>query len=246
MSTNALLTLHDMQPSGHNAITTVTFYRHWDGYMGKATAQTFYNLFANPAEAKGGFLETFIANNAKDVELHDFAPYTVDDCMNQYHYHLDCKTFQLVVWNCEWNEEPKIVFSGCVTDFINQYSESTKAVLSYAEWNKNAKEVYTPDMMIRRMASDFKTLDRCYKQGSSNANNPSCLKRINRYICMLGDMNLSPEIADYRENSLKLVMSYEEIINAVDASHAIQQVKDEENTTHVMIGEKPVSITLLD
>ena len=247
MSTNALVTLHNLSDSAHNAITTVSFYRHCDGYIGKETANMFYNMFANCALAKGGELECFLANNAKHVELNDVLNYTTDDCNFEYHYHLDCKTFQLIVNHCEWygDSVQDQVFNGCVVDYINEHSGDTKAVLSIADYSQTHKAVFTIDSMIRDMAKDFDLLERCCKN-ASNPNNACAIKRLNRYYIFLGDMNLSKEVYAYREQSLQLLMSYENVIHTGLDIQRLAAVREELNTTHIMLGDQPVALTILD
>ena len=255
MSTNALVTLHDLTDSGKNSFKTVTFYRHCDGYLGQPTASMFLNMFDNEAQAKGAELECFLANNAKDVDLSGFEEYSPVECCSTFHYHLDCKNLKLIVNNSEYNYTNDTtteteVFNGCVTEYINQYLNANVCVLSLAAhcfgYSGTDKEVFTVSNMVRRMAKRFEMLDRLHKQGSSNPNNTNAVREINRYICFMGDMNLSKEYSEYRESSLKLILSYEELIFHADKLKGIQAAKDEANTTHVMMGDKPVSITILD
>ena len=253
MSTNALITLHGLTDSGKNSFKTVTFYRHCDGYCDQYTADMFYQMFANPIEAKGGELECFLANNAKDVELSSFEKYLPSDCSSEYHYHLDCQSFQLIVNHCEWYGEnvQTQVFKGCVTEYINQYLNADVCVLSIASHcfgysGGTAKEVFTIDSIIKTMSKSFKDLERMHKQGSSNPNNTNAVRTINRLHCFLGDMNLSKEQAEYRDSSLELVTSYEGLMFSVDNQKAIQAAKDKLNTTHVMLGDQPVALTILD
>ena len=170
MSTNAYITFHNLPSHLITGITTATFRRHCDGYLGHLTANMFYNLFDNPQSAKG-IIEAMICADPSQVEFYGLEKVSEVVCNGEYHYHLDFKTFELVVLNHEWWDETaevKTVFTGRIDEYINQYSGEVKAVVSKHESNANLLDVFTRENMFNQMLSDLEKLKPLVKSNPAN------------------------------------------------------------------------------
>lgn len=246
MSTSALITLHGLN-KGHNgksAMHTVTLYRHCDGDMNRTFAAFLYAAMDNPFKAKGGLFDAFMCADPSQVEYYDQLSYTVDDCCSDYHYHLDAETLQLVVNHTPFNKEPNQVFSGGIDEFINTYSCETKAMISYDQYAHQQKTCLTRDGIIRTVNKCFADIQRLNQP--LNPNHKNWCKTVDRMLIILDDMTCTPELREWRKSSMDLSMGYCELTRIKENQQAIQATKDELNTTYVMIGDKPVSITTLD
>ena len=212
MSTNAYITLHNINDSKLMG-STVTFYRHSDGYVGEYMADMFYQLFDNKLGAKG-VLESMICSAPSQVELDSFEPISNMVCNAEFHYHLDLVTMNLEVLNHEYwdeNKEVETVFSGSVDQFINQYSGENKAVVSFAEHNKNVLTVFTKESMFRAMFKAADVLKQTIKN-PSNPNNRIYTKRLDRFDVFLSDFNLTPPEAETRDTFQRLNLEYQALL----------------------------------
>ncbi len=246
MSTNALITLYGLN-KGHNgksSMSTVTLYRHCDGDMDRTMAAFLYAAMDNPLNAKGGYFDAFMCADPSQVEYYDQLGYTVDDCCSDYHYHVDAETLQLIVNHCPFDEEPRQVFAGGIDEFINTYSGENKAVISYDQYAPTQKACLTRDGIIRTVNKCFAHIQRLNQP--LNVNHKSWCKTVDRMLIILDDMTCTTELREWRKSSMDLSMGYCELTRLKEEAQARQAARDELNTTRVMIGDQPVSVTILD
>ena len=244
MSTNAFITLHDLSVlNGKTNLTTATFYRHWDGDMDQTMANFFYEAFVNPLKAKGGYFDAFMCADPSEVEFFDMVQYDVTDCCSEYHYHLDCRTLELVVLHEDvYHDVAKHeCFRGTVSEFINQYSGENKTVITRSEYNQVTDEVFTREGMIEQITKCFTDIERL--NNPLNPNFKNWVKMIDRRLILLDDMSLSTEARQWRGAALDLAVGYEQKHLIALEQQRIEQEKQEANTTHLNNG---LSITILD
>ncbi|PML45588.1 hypothetical protein BCT75_04185 [Vibrio lentus] len=207
MSTNAYITLTNIK---NEKFETVTFYRHCDAFKGKLMADMFYEFFNNSKNAKGT-IEKMICADPSQIEIDGFETISNRVCNAEYHYHFDFETMYLTVLHHEWWIESATVnevFNGLIVDFINQYSNNVRSIMSISEYNKDINEVFTKDSMFRDMFKAVEVLKGTIKN-PSNPNNKIYTKRLDRFDVFLSSMNLDPKEQEIRTTFQELNLAYQ-------------------------------------